>query len=396
MSKPTHTTVLIIPTGIGAAIGGYAGDALPVARMLAQVTDRLITHPNVMNGAQMYWPMENAYYVEGYGLDQFAAGNWGLRPVHQNSIGLVIDQGVEDELRWRHLQAADAARATLGLDVRSHIITDAPLGVTLKTAESGASWGTLENPGSLLRAAERLINEAGVNAIAVIARFPDDEGSASLDAYRQGQGVDPLAGVEAVISHLIVRTFKIPCAHAPALAPISLDPTISPRSAAEEIGYTFLPCVLAGLSRAPQFVDFNQNQTHNGDRNAADSALIEARHVDAVIVPATAFGGSAVMSLAQANRLTKGNGPQVIAVGENSTTMAVSAADLGIRAIAVNTYLEAAGVIAAHRAGVSLEALRPHIETLASLPTQTPVEAESEKILVKESGISSLPAVSFE
>lgn len=27
-----YTAVLIVPTGIGAAIGGYAGDALPVAR----------------------------------------------------------------------------------------------------------------------------------------------------------------------------------------------------------------------------------------------------------------------------------------------------------------------------------------------------------------------------
>ena len=372
-----HTTVLIIPTGIGAAIGGYAGDALPVARTLAQVSDRLITHPNVMNGAQMYWPMENAYYVEGYGLDQFAAGNWSLRPVHQNPIGLVIDKGVEDELRWRHLQAADAARATLGLDVRAHVITDMPLGVTLKTTESGASWGTLENPGSLLRAAERLISEAGVGAIAIVARFPDDEGSAELDAYRQGQGVDPLAGAEAVISHLIVRTFKIPCAHAPALAPLPLDPTISPRSAAEELGHTFLPCVLAGLSRAPQFADCRQ-----GHSAAADSTTISAHQVDAVVVPATAFGGSAVMSLAHArksyNALGKGvqlSGPQIIAVGENSTAMAVSAADLGIEAIAVNTYLEAVGVIAAYRAGVAPSALRSAIQPLPALaiPAKIPL-----------------------
>lgn len=27
-----YTAVLVVPTGIGAAIGGYAGDALPVAR----------------------------------------------------------------------------------------------------------------------------------------------------------------------------------------------------------------------------------------------------------------------------------------------------------------------------------------------------------------------------
>ncbi|MEL6901247.1 MAG: DUF3326 domain-containing protein [Cyanobacteria bacterium J06606_4] len=356
-SAGLHTTVLIIPTGIGAAVGGYAGDALPVARTLATVTDRLITHPNVMNGAQLYWPMDNAYYVEGYGLDQFAAGRWGLMPVHQNPIGIVIDQGVEDELRWRHLQAADAARATLGLDVRSHISTDAPLGITLKTTKSGASWGTLENPGSLLRAVERLITEAGVSAIAVVARFPDDEGSAALDAYRQGHGVDPLAGAEAVISHLVVRTFKLPCAHAPALTPLPLDPQISPRSAAEEIGYTFLSCVLAGLSRAPQFVDFAATQP---DAAAFSPNLMTARDVDAVIVPATAFGGSAVMSLAQ--RAT-----QVIAVAENTTTMAVTPADLGISAITVNTYLEAIGAVAAHRAGVAFGALRPKIEALPEI-----------------------------
>lgn len=358
--KRPHTTVLIVPTGIGAAIGGYAGDALPVARTLAQVSDRLITHPNVMNGAQMYWPMDNVYYVEGYGLDQFAAGHWGLRPVHQNSIGLVIDQAVEADLRSRHLQAADAARATLGINVAAHVITDRPLGVTLKTAASGASWGTLENPGSLLRAAERLIVEAGVGAIAIIARFPDDEGSAELEAYRQGEGVDALAGAEAVISHLVVRTFKLPCAHAPALAPIPLDPTISPKSAAEELGYTFLPCVLAGLSRAPQFVTDSVTESEI----VAEPTIIRAEQVDAVVVPATAFGGSAVMSLAP--RLNR-QGSQVIAVGENSTTMAVRAADLGIRAIAVNSYLEAAGAIAAYRAGVTHTALRPQAQHIPSL-----------------------------
>lgn len=38
---------MIVPTGIGAAIGGYAGDALPVARTLSSVVDCLIAHPNV-------------------------------------------------------------------------------------------------------------------------------------------------------------------------------------------------------------------------------------------------------------------------------------------------------------------------------------------------------------
>ena len=356
MQAKQHTTVLIIPTGIGAAIGGYAGDALPVARAIASVTDQLITHPNVLNGAQLFWPMSNTYYVEGYGLDQFAAGQWDLTPVNQNAIGLILDQAIEPDLRGRHLQAADAARATLGLDIRAHVTTDMPLGVTLKTTDSGASWGTLEQPDSLLRAAERLIEEAGVTAIAVIARFPDDEDSDALIAYRQGQGVDPLAGAEAVISHLVVRTFQIPCAHAPALSPLPLDLSISPRSAAEEIGYTFLPCVLAGLSRAPQFaIGVNRDRFSNS---------ITASDVDTVVVPASAFGGSAVMSLAH----RFGPAPvQVIAVGENTTTMQVKAADLGFDAIAVNTYLEAIGAIAAQRAGVALSALTPRISQITAL-----------------------------
>jgi hypothetical protein len=348
MSQKLHTTVLIVPTGIGAAIGGYAGDALPVARAIATVTDRLITHPNVLNGAQLYWPLSNAFYVEGYGLDQFAAGHWALQPVHQNRIGLLLDQAIEADLRWRHLQAADAARATLGLQLTDYVVTDAPLGVTLKQASSGATWGTLARPDSLLRAAERLIQEAGANAIAIVARFPDDDDSEALAAYRQGQGVDPLAGAEAVISHLVVRTFKIPCAHAPALPPLPLDPTIAPRSAAEETGYTFLPCVLAGLSRAPQFVQ----------QPTADT--LQACQVDAVILPATAFGGSAALSLSRTQAL-------FIAVENNATQMQVRAADIGIPSISVRSYLEAIGVLAAQRAGVHWQALQHRVEKIQVL-----------------------------
>lgn len=348
--KPPYTVILIVPTGIGAAIGGYAGDALPVAKAIASCVDRLITHPNVLNGAQLYWNIPNALYVEGYGLDKFASGCWGLRPVHQNRVGLILDQGIEPDLRLRHLQAADAARATLGLNLTDYVITDAPLNVELRTAASGASWGTIGNPDSLLRAASVLIKQAGAEAIAVVARFPDDIGSDALMAYRHGQGVDPLAGAEAVISHLIVRTFQVPCAHAPALMPLPLDPDLSPRSAAEELGYTFLPCVLVGLSRAPRFVV-------EADKLSQD---IWASEVDAVIIPASACGGSALLSLSQQKT-------QIIAVEENQTSMQVFPEALGMKAIRVHSYLEALGVLVAHRAGISAEALSPALSSLHRL-----------------------------
>jgi hypothetical protein len=151
MIQRPYTVVLLVPTGVGAAIGGYAGDALPVARAIAQVADRLITHPNVLNGAQLYWPMSNTFYVEGYGLDQFAAMNWGLRPVHQNRVGIILDRAIESDLRWRHLQAADATKATLGLNLTDYVVTDRPLNVELRQATGGASWGRLAIPKAYCR-----------------------------------------------------------------------------------------------------------------------------------------------------------------------------------------------------------------------------------------------------
>jgi Protein of unknown function (DUF3326) len=339
LNQRPFTVALIIPTGIGAAIGGFAGDALPVARAVASVCDRLITHPNVLNGAQLYWPIPNAWYVEGYGLDQFAAGHWGLRPVHSNRIGLILDQAIEPELRIRHLQAADAARATLGLNITDAILTDQPLGVTLNTADSGATWGNIQNPDSLLRAADQLISERGVMAIAVVAHFPENIDSAALTDYRHGQGVDPLAGAEAVISHLVVRTFGIPCAHAPALSLLPLDPHLSPRSAAEELGHTFLPCVLVGLSRAPQFV--------TGARQIGD---VGTDAVDAVIIPESACGGSAILSWSQTTT-------QIITVADNLTTLDVTPEALGLSVWRAQSYSEAIGMLVAMRAGINPMAL---------------------------------------
>ncbi len=347
---------LIIPTGIGAAIGGYAGDALPVARAITQVCDRLITHPNVLNGAQLYWPIPNAWYVEGYGLDQFAAGHWGLQPVHTNRVGLVIDCALEPDLRLRHLQAADATRATLGLTLTDAVLTDEPLGVTLATADSGATWGTIQAPDSLLRAAEASI-QAGATAIAVVARFPDDVGSEALEQYRHGSGVDPLAGAEAVISHLVVRTFGVPCAHAPALMPLPLDANLSPRSAAEELGYTFLPCVLVGLSRAPQFV--NPFRTSTSQHNT-----LWRDDIDAVVIPESACGGSAVLSWSQTNT-------QIITVADNTTTLNVTPELLGLKVLRSRSYGEAIGMLVALRAGMDPQSLTPHLQPVGWLHPQS-------------------------
>ncbi|XP_065855212.1 uncharacterized protein [Euphorbia lathyris] len=337
---------MIVPTGVGAAIGGFAGDALPVARALSSVVDCLITHPNVLNAAMLYWPMPNVLYVEGYALDRFAEGLWALQPVHQNKVGLVLDKGIEEELRIRNLQVADATRASLGLPVVEYIVTDTPLEQVEKWIDSysGQSTGRIKHPGSLLRAVDTLVTQSQVDAIAVVGRFPDDD-TEDVDDYRKGMGIDILAGVEAVISHLVVKEFQIPCAHAPATKALPLSLSLSPKSAAEEIGHTFLPCVLSGLSRAPQYLVKNSQFSNN--------ICVLASDVDSVILPLNACGGDGVLAFAR-----KQKKPLIITVEENETVLNSTPDKFGIETVTVSNYWEAIGVVAAHKAGIDPYSLR--------------------------------------
>ncbi|MFT0812767.1 DUF3326 domain-containing protein [Synechococcus sp. OH20] len=337
MSPHSYTTLLLVPTGIGARIGGFAGDALPIARVLAAAAERVITHPNVLNGASLYWPMGNVLYVEGYGLDRFCAGVWNLRPVRQNRVGVVLDAGIPEDLQQRHLHVLQAAQATLGLNIGPWRLTGRPLGVSVCSSPSGASQGSLAQPDALLETAQELVR-LGAEAIAVVACFPDQ---LDFSQYQQGRGVDPLAGAEAILSHLVVRELGIPCAHAPAFYPDPDPKPVHPRAAAEEVGFTFLPSVLVGLSYAPQFVKTPQP----GD--------LTAEQVDSVIAPATAFGGPGLLHLASRPRP-----PLFIAVEENTTVMQVHPRQLGIPCVSVASYLEAVGVVVAHRAGVAWSSLQ--------------------------------------
>jgi len=350
--------LLVIPSGIGCSIGGFAGDGLPAARLLAAASGCLITHPNVLNGAALYWSDPRLHYVEGWALNRFARGELALAPVRQQRVGLLLDAAIEPELRLRHLQVADACRASLGLSIGPVVITDQAVDVRLSRGQSGASWGELGHPDALLRGAERLCR-VGATAIAVVTRFPDESSPEALAAYRQGCGVDALAGAEAVISHLLSRQIGLPCAHAPALSPLPLHAALDPRAAAEELAHTFLACVLVGLSRAPNLIPL-------GSANEAAVApayppdLLHPRQIGAVVAPAGALGGEAVLSCAE-------RGVPVIAVEGNRSVLSVTAESLGLEAFAVASYAEAAGLVLGLREGLALESLNRPLVALRPL-----------------------------
>ena len=82
--------VLLVPTGVGAEIGGHAGDAMPVATLLAAVCDTLITHPNVVNASDVIELPANSLYVEGSVIARLMQGQLGLQRVRNNRLLVVI------------------------------------------------------------------------------------------------------------------------------------------------------------------------------------------------------------------------------------------------------------------------------------------------------------------
>ena len=98
--------VLLVPTGIGAEIGGHAGDAGAVARLLAGACDTLITHPNVVNASDINELPENGLYVEGSVICRLLMGSAGLQPVRTNRVILVVDEHPESEITELVVNAA--------------------------------------------------------------------------------------------------------------------------------------------------------------------------------------------------------------------------------------------------------------------------------------------------
>ncbi|HEY9856509.1 MAG TPA: DUF3326 domain-containing protein, partial [Stenomitos sp.] len=237
------------------------------------------------------------------------------------------------------LTAAEACRAVKGVSMIGWRATDEGVRTRIVLNAEGASTGEVDNPGTLLAGARALLAD-GAEAIALVVRMPELP-AAAVEAYLEGGGPDPIGGLEAVLSHLLTRELAVPCAHAPYESP---DPAhgADPRVTAESVGYTFLPCILEGLAHAPRPVPVA----------SAGSWDVRMAEVDAVVVPHAACGG--IPALAAAHR-----GVPVIAVRENRVVSAAEPETLGLAGVhVVETYLEAAGLLMALRAGIAPESVR--------------------------------------
>ena len=296
--------VFVVPTGVGAAIGGYAGDASCVARKLSKKIP-LIVNPNVVNAASFSGINENMLYVEGWALTEFFKNNIGLEKTSNNKIGVIFDSAIPEPVLNVHINTINAIKTVYGINIVEYILTDEPVGVNFYVNEVGISVGGIKNETSLLKAATKLKNS--VDAIAVVCYFdePDE------DNYEIGQGVDVIGGVEGIISHYLSSETKLPCVHAPAFADLNITTKIvNPKASAEYITPTFLPCLFFGLENAPRLAP-------------TSSDFITIKNVKALILPINSLGNSLVFDA------LKNNIP-VIAVDENKTVLNVTADKLGL------------------------------------------------------------------
>lgn len=310
----------IVPTGIGASIGGYAGDASTYARKFADNNINLIVNPNVVNAGCFSGITQNMLYTEGYTLDSFFKGEINLIPSNNNKIGIIYDKAIPQDVLNVHINTQNAVKTVYGVDIHAYTITKEPVGVEFYMTDDGISVGDVKNISTLGKSCEELLTK-GCDAIAIVCLFEDPEGD--NEDYANGEGADPVGGVEAILSHYISKHYKIPCAHSPAFVDYTIYPDIvNPKSASEYITPTFLPCILLGLSQAPKIIT---------DKNIG----INIKDVDFLVMPHNALGSVPVLEAQQRNIPT-------YAIRENSSELDITKDKLfkTSNIIEVDTYEE--------------------------------------------------------
>ncbi|KKN34715.1 hypothetical protein LCGC14_0790970 [marine sediment metagenome] len=326
--------VMIIPTGIGCEVGGHAGDATPAAKLLAATCDNLVVHPNVVNASDIMEGTENMWYVEGSVLDRFLEGQVALEEVYSNRMLLVANSPLKNET----VNSVNAARYTIGADITLMELTT-PLTLKGLFGPDGKATGIMTGE---REAFEQISIEMKTNPFDVLAiQTVVDVGKAPAEHYLRHGGVNPWGGAEAVCSRYFSRELGIQCAHAPVESGVlkTFSEIVDPRLAAEVVSISYLHCVLKGLHRAPKVVDYN----------SLSKAVLRVDDIDMLISPDGCWG--------RPHEACANWDIPIMFVKENRNIY--NGFDVVPRnCFMVDNYMEAAGIVAGRKAGVSEMSVR--------------------------------------
>jgi hypothetical protein len=331
--------VQIVPTGIVCEIGGFIATDLPPT---CRGSFGSLRRTNAVNASELNELAENVLYVEGRSLDDFLRGYLALDPVAANRIGTFVDPTGSKHLDMV-IHALHAAQAVKGVDCETYTVLDQEMGVEIAWSDSGCAVGTLRNPETLVEGVRRLLASGcdAIGGVSVIHGVSEE----MFARHQRGEIPNPSGGVEAIITHLISKLFRVPTAHAPLpyYQDLKKPDTANPRGAAEFLSTPHYFCVLKGLHRAPRLRVLESLETARPgwtrrERRRRGGARERARHVPAV---------------------AEWNGIPLISVRENASVLNVGNDRLRMpNVIEVESYPEAAGLVLALREGIAPAALR--------------------------------------
>ena len=347
--------VLLIPTGIDAELGGHSGDGGPLSRLMASACDTLITHPNVVNAADVNELPDNGLYVEGSVISRLMMGAVGLQKVRGNRVALVMDDHVDRCISEHTINAVSTARAALGMDCPLVIKMEDKIDMYATYSPSGCAVGQIDHIQRMVDALEEHRSKFDAIAISSTIRVPTNY---HADYFLDGM-VNPWGGVEAMLTHTISSIFNVPSAHSPMMESqeiMNLNVgVVDPRKAAEAVSVTYLHCVFKGLNRSPRVVTDSEL--------FGSSNVISASDVSCLVIPDGCIGLPTLAALEQ--------GIPVIAVRENKNLMKNRLEDLPFdsgKLFLVDSYLEAIGVMTALKTGLALESVKRPIANTTVIP----------------------------
>ena len=345
--------VFLVPTGIGCEIGGHAGDATPVARLLSSGCDNLITHPNVFNASDLNEMPENSLYVEGSTICRLMMGTAGLQPVRSNRILAVIDKNEHEFFENAAVNSINAARAVLGIECSDIVKLDPSITMKSEYSSSERAVGTIDGIDNLFSLLKRYEGSYDAVAISSTINVPRNY---HMDYFlSEGDMVNPWGGVEAMLTHAVSYKLNIPSAHSPMFESpeiANMNPgVVEARMSAEAVSTTFFHCVLKGLHKSPKIIT-DQDVFHYDD-------IISAKDVSCLVIPDGCLGLPTLAALEQ--------GIKVVAVKENKNRMKNDLNELPWdtgQFIRVENYLEAAGVLNSIKNGIDPSSIRRPFKTL--------------------------------
>ncbi len=339
--------VLIIPTGIGAELGGHSGDGGPISRLIASACDNLITHPNVVNAADINELPENGLYVEGSVICRLLMGTVALQKVRSNKVLLMLDEHPEDKLFHElSINSVSAARAALGLNCPRVVKMDKKIEMRALFAQSGRAVGRIDNLELLCDILSTYNNEYDAIALSSLIKVPEHFHKEYFD---DDDMINPWGGVEAMLTHTISIIFNMPSAHSPMMSSrevLNMDVGIvDPRKSAEAVSTTYLHCILKGLLKSPKII--NDSSIFNA------KGILSVNDISCLIIPDNCIGLPTLAALEQ--------GIPIIAVKENKNRMKNDLMELPFEKdnlFIVENYLEAVGIMASLKSGVALEIVK--------------------------------------